>query len=251
MRRLSALLCAPLVAITLVGCGASGGDGADKTPTTKAGGGSTTTSADDTTTTDDGASTTTIVDEPVSPSIPTSTTEPDGTTTDPEQTTTTDATTTTTGGSGGKTGSEDDYVAALVKGFTAGNENDLVLPADGARCVAPKWIDAIGVSRLVDKKVSPEDMADPDFGFNELGLDRGQATAMIDAFGPCDVDIYQLLLDAIGSEVGDDKRACLRKELTAKTARDLLIGALLSSDQNTDPVLAELERIDKVCKLSK
>ncbi len=81
------------------------------------------------------------------------------------------------------------YVDELKKAMTADGE-ELQLTGSQADCMAPKFIDAIGVDTLKAKGITPEDMAsDSDTDFDELDLTDAQGTKMVDAFSACDVSL--------------------------------------------------------------
>jgi hypothetical protein len=215
MRKTLGLLAALLLTLAAAGCGASGGtsDGSGSTTAPSGGGDGTTTTAGggEPTTTEGG-----------------------------------DDTTTTTGG--GSSGADAEYIDALTVGFTSGEDGDLVLPDDQAACVAEAWIDIIGTDTIDEADFSVSDLEDPDFNWDQLGLESSQGEDLVDAFGDCGYDIYAALDEVLLGGLEDDQKACLQKELDEAFARDLLVDNLIHEDP-TPAIEAEQKRIDELCKL--
>ncbi|QXC63378.1 hypothetical protein KSP35_11640 [Aquihabitans sp. G128] len=222
MRKLSATVGALLLVASLAACSGSGGsDGASST-TTKAPAGeqaTTTTAGSD----DDGTTTTASGD---------------------------DETTTTSGGSG-ESGDAASYAASLAKGLASGDaaSDELQVTDDEAACVAPKWIETIGVDALTSFGASPKDLEDPDFSFPDLKLDDEQGLAMIDAFVDCDVDIYGQFADVLSEDLDATQQACLEGELDEASTRQYLASALTKDEMSSD-LIAKLQAIDATCNLS-
>lgn len=178
------------------------------------------------------------------------------TTTVAEETTTTADEATTTTEDGPTNSSEPDgdasaYADGLAVGLTSGDEEsgELVLSSDQAECVAPEWIDIIGVDTLTGADVTPQDLEDPDYQFTDLRLDADTGGDMIDAFGDCDVDIISEFYETLSADLDDEQVDCLVEELGDDQARQFLIEALVQTDLSAE-LNDELERIDSVCQLS-
>lgn len=170
-----------------------------------------------------------------------------------EETTTSadEATTTTEGGPSESDADADAYAEGLAVGLASADEEsgELVLSSDEAECVAPEWVDLIGVDTLTGADVVPEDLEDPDFQFTDLGLDPDTGGDMIDAFGDCDVDIISEFYETLSADLDDEQVDCLVDELGDEQARQFLIEALVQTDLSAE-LNDELERIDSVCELS-
>lgn len=230
MRKLLSVSCALLFLSGVAACGASSGDE---------------------------SATTTSADAPVTPttSAPASSTTSDETTTDAtasdDSTPGTDESTTTSSDGPPATGTAAEYRDSLVKGFSSGDPSsgELVIPEDAAKCVAPKWIDTIGVDTLRQKGTKPAELEENGYSFDELGLSTDQATTMVDAFASCDVDLYRLLIDSLANDLDDTQKSCLEKELTPAVAKDFLITSLTAAipSEETQKKLTEM---DQTCKLS-
>lgn len=125
-------------------------------------------------------------------------------------TTTGGASATTTAGSGSTGGTsggdassatEDDYLAAIESQFTQSGADSLQMTDEQAGCVAPKWLDVLGLDRLKDKGITPDDIkSDTD---NEklatIGLTEGDGDKLYDAYGECDVDVREQFVKSVAS----------------------------------------------------
>lgn len=197
MRKTLSLVCCLFLVAALASCGTSAGsddEGASGSTTAAPGDDeATTTEADDDTTTTEGG----------------------------DDTTTTEA--------GGDADAQP-YVDALVTSMSTGDPTEnLVITADEAGCVAPVWIDTIGLDALAD--VDPEDLADPALDLEGIvDVDEEQAATMIAAYGDCGVDIEQEFIDYITSDLTEDQQGCVADALADVDLTDLLEGALVDSD---------------------
>ena len=148
--RLAAAALALLLVSGIAACGASGGDDAgsdDKATTTVASGGGTTTADDDES--DDDVTTTEADDDD------------DGGDDD-----------------GSASGSEQDYVDALVSTFDEEEEGE-VFSQDQVQCLAERWVGEIGVDRFQDAGISPADIADDDSVLDSMNLDEATARTQL------------------------------------------------------------------------
>jgi len=222
MRKITAGACALLLVGSLAACSGSGSDASPSTTTKAPAAGTTATTADgggDEVTTTAGA--------------------------DGGETTTTD------GGSAPAGGTAIEYATQLAKGLSAGEKgsDELQVSAAQARCVAPKWVEAMGVDALTSSGTSPKDLADPDFDFPGLKLEPAQGLAMVDAFADCDVDIYVQFYAVLSKGLDATQKACLQGELDQATARQFLAESLTTADISAQ-LGTTLGTIEKACKLS-
>lgn len=108
------------------------------------------------------------------------------------------------------------YVDTLADALASGAAGGLPVDLEAARCLAPRWVDVLGEERLVDAGVTPQQLAsgyggDTSAALGEL-IDDETATAMVDAFAACAVDVEQVFVDALaaGQDLPEDQQACLR-----------------------------------------
>ncbi|MFN8018398.1 MAG: hypothetical protein U0P45_09770 [Acidimicrobiales bacterium] len=161
-----------------------------------------------------------------------------------------DATTTTSSGGSSQGGADREaYVTALATGLSSGDKDtDLVLGEDEASCVAEKWIDAITVATLQDQDVDPKDVAEPGWDTTGFGLSKAQGGAMVDAFDPCGVDIYDELASALSGGFTDAQIACVRKEIDRDLARELLV-VTFAGGEGTTEFEALIGQLTEACNL--
>lgn len=181
----------------------------------------------------------------------TTTAEAEGATSDPvEETTTTEADEgTTTTSDDEAEGSEADYVEAIATSLGTSDESGLVVTPEEADCVAPEWVDVIGVDTFVDAGVAPADVAEDTFTPDELGLDVDQGLELIDAFEGCDVDVYAQYFDVLSEGLDDTQKACLEGEFDQELSRQFLAEALTQPEPSAE-LEATLDDIDQTCQLS-
>ena len=106
--------------------------------------------------------------------------------------------------------------------FRSGDEAELQLSSDQADCVAPRWVDAIGVDTFETQGVTPEEITDEsEDELPTLGLDEAQGNDLYDAFEDCDVDVPGLLLDSISPAATSTSRRgdCLEDALDSDLVR--------------------------------
>jgi hypothetical protein len=140
------------------------------------------------------------------------------------------------------------YIDSLVAGFTTGEDEDLQLTQEQAECVAPRWVNTIGMERITEAGIAPEDIgADGNSELSELGLSEAEGNELFDAFGACDVDLQQAFVDGIAAsgDLPEDVSACLDEHFDADTLRRIMVITItkgedaLSEDQElTDALLA-------------
>lgn len=167
------------------------------------------------------------------------------------------STTTTTAGGGSTTApsaevaaiTAEDYAAAFATGLTKGDPAaDLVLKADEADCVAPKWVDAIGVDTLHTQGVTVEQASSTTFDTTGFGLGDAEGQQMLDAFDACDVDIYTLMTDSLTAGLTADQQSCVAKEIDHDLADAVLVKALSSQNSDTE-FQALIDQLTKACDL--
>jgi hypothetical protein len=140
------------------------------------------------------------------------------------------------------------YIDSLVAGFTTGEDEDLQLTQEQAECVAPRWIDTIGVDRITEAGIAPEDIgADGNSELSELGLSEDEGNELYQAFGTCGVDLEQAFVDgiAMSGDLPPDVAACLEEQFDDDTLQRIMVititkgeDALAEDQELTDSLLA-------------
>lgn len=137
---------------------------------------------------------------------------------DPPRTTTTTAPATSTTAVAPDLGPQGEpYVDTLADALASGAAGGLPVDPEAAKCLAPRWVDVLGEDRLVEAGVTPQQLAsgygaDTSAALGEL-IDDATATAMVDAFGACAVDVEQVFVDAItaGRDLPAAQEDCLKR----------------------------------------
>jgi hypothetical protein len=150
----------------------------------------------------------------------------------------------TSGSSGGSSGgdassaTEQHYVAAIEAQFTNGGADSLQMTDEQAACVAPKWLDVIGVDRLKEKGVTPDDIrADTDNEkLSTLSLGDDDATKMYDAYGECDVDVRAQFARsfAASAELPDDVEECVGDAVSDDLMQRLFVTSVTKGQAGLD-----------------
>jgi hypothetical protein len=210
MRKLLTLLCVVVLAAVAAGCGSSGGS--DST------GGDATTTIKATTTT---------------------TTKADGGSSD--------------GGSsdgGTADGTAAEYEAAFATALSSGSvdNGNLVLPAAGAACVAPKYVEIITVDGLHKAGITVEDASDPGFSLSDAGIDEAQAQQVIDAFETCKVDIVSLFADGLSKGLTTEQQSCIAENVDPDLTKALLVKTFSTGKADTE-FEAVLKDLTATCDL--
>jgi hypothetical protein len=122
-----------------------------------------------------------------------------------------------------------DYLAAIERSLSSGD--DLKTTPVQAECIAPRWLDVIGLDRLVEHDIAPadigDDVSDDGSALSALGLSPTEGTALYDAFGACDVDIRQLFIELAAEGQSSDVVSCLDDALTPDLLQRLMVSSLL------------------------
>jgi hypothetical protein len=138
------------------------------------------------------------------------------------------------GGDGGDVSAEEQpYVDAMVTSFQQGDEDELTLTAEQSECVAPRWVDTIGVERFEDAGIEPADISDDgDDELSDLGLDEEQGGELYDAFGACDVDVKGLFIESLAGEqdLAEEDRDCLAENFDDDLLRRVMVVSLTGGD---------------------
>jgi len=156
-------------------------------------------------------------------------------------TTTGGASATTSGSTGGTSGgdassaTEDDYLAAIESQFTQTGDDSLQMTDEQAGCVAPKWLDVIGVDRLKEQGITPDDVrSDTDNEkLSTLGLTEADGDKLYDAYGECDVDVREQFVKSVASstEAAED---CLDDALSDDLLRRIFVTSVTKGEAGLD-----------------
>ena len=77
----------------------------------------------------------------------------------------------------------------------------MTINREQAECLAPTWIEIIGVDRLQEEGITSDDSSELDVDFADLGLSEDEGNAMYDTFGECDIDFRELFISSMTSRM--------------------------------------------------
>jgi|SRR5215218_2339473 len=125
------------------------------------------------------------------------------------------------------------YVDALKKSMTA-DDQGLQLTSSQADCMAPKFVDAIGVDTLKAKDITPEDMGDDaDSDFSDLELTQAQGTKLVDSFSACDVSLKDIFINSLveDTEISAEDRKCLGDAMPDDLVKQLMVTTITEGSE--------------------
>ena len=138
------------------------------------------------------------------------------------------------GGGGDVSEEEQPYVDAMVTNFQDSDE-ELTMSEEQAQCVAPRWMDAIGLERLQEAGIEPADIESDDEGteLTSLGLDEEAGGELYDAFGACDVDVKALFVESLAQDSGlsDEDRECVEENFDDDLLRRVMVASLTQGEE--------------------
>lgn len=168
----------------------------------------------------------------------TTTTEDDG----GDETTTTEES--GDGGGAVDVGSDGEaYVSAMVESMQA--DEDFPLSDEQAECFSSRFVDTIGVDRLQEAGVTPEQMASDDesMEFTELDLSLDEGNELYDHFGDCGIDLHEIMMSSMSEDedMTPEMQACMEAVLTEENLRAFMVIGMTEGDDaiETDPAAAE------------
>jgi hypothetical protein len=156
-------------------------------------------------------------------------------------------------GDGGEVSSEaQPYVDQLKETMTAGDSGDLVLTDEQADCLAPRFVNAIGVDTLEEAGIEPSDMGSDDSAMDDLQLSDEQGEQLASSFGECDISLKTLFIDSLVSEndLSDEDKACLEEEFPEDLLERLMVTAVTEGNealQNDDSLMSEMFEVFAKC----
>jgi len=137
---------------------------------------------------------------------------------------------------------EADYLAAIERSLSTGD--GLTTSSEQAECMAPKWLDTVGIDRLKEHAIAPsqigDDVNDDGSALSDLGLTSDEGNALYDAFDECDVDIQQKFVDFVTEGQSAEVVTCVADALTPDLLRRLMVSSIVEA-QPDDELQAEFE----------
>jgi hypothetical protein len=140
----------------------------------------------------------------------------------------------------GESVDEDDYVDAMIDSFDASDPDELQIDRGQAECLAPQWIEIIGVERMQENGIEPDDLREDsvDVELTEIGLTEDDGNALYDTFSDCDIDIRQIFIDSMSAdaddEFTDEQRDCIGESFDDDVLRRIMVTTLIEGDDALD-----------------
>jgi hypothetical protein len=132
------------------------------------------------------------------------------------------------------------YVDAMIAGMVSSDDDeddDLQLEQDQAECLAPRWVETIGVDRLQDAGLEPDDFAtDSDPDLSALDLSDEEGGELYDAFGTCDIDLKAEFIRSLTTEqnLSEEDADCLSDAFSDDFLRRIMVISLVEGDDALD-----------------
>ncbi|MGI8709866.1 MAG: hypothetical protein ACR2LA_02590 [Acidimicrobiales bacterium] len=113
-----------------------------------------------------------------------------------------------------------------------------------AKCLARRFLDVIGLDRLRNAGVEPDDFnISANFG-EKLGVDATEGNQLYDQFASCGIDVEEVLvksLSAGGQDLTPEERACVDAAFGPDDVRRSFVADIIGQDLTDDP----LDRIEQ------
>lgn len=148
------------------------------------------------------------------------------------------------GGGADVSEAEKPYVDAMAEGMASAEDEELSLTEDQERCISARFVDVIGVERFEQAGIEPADLRTDEeaLEFTEIDLSEDEGNRLYDSFGACDVDLRQVMLDAMAAdeEITPEMQACMEGAFTEENLRKLMVTSMVKGEDaaEDDPALA-------------
>ncbi len=147
---------------------------------------------------------------------------------------------------------EQPYVDALIASAAEDEGEDIQLDEAQAECLAPKWVSILDVDRLEEAGIEPDELAEDDLEFSELGLSESDGEAMFDALGECDVDLRESFIEGMlaDSDLSEEDRACLDEAFDDDLLRRILVAAFVRGEdalEQDDEIMGDVFAVFAEC----
>ena len=113
---------------------------------------------------------------------------------------------------------------------------------EAGKCLAPKWVDVIGVDGFAAAGFQPDDLEEMGARLGQLRVDESQAKEMAKGFDQCDVDLKAVAVAQLtaGPNVPASMKACLEEAITKESVEAGFIDNLLGKEAGAE-VFAEAQ----------
>ena len=132
---------------------------------------------------------------------------------------------------------EQPYVDAFVESAANVDEGDLQISPAEAECFGARFVDVVGIDRLEEAGITPEDLAaDTDFDFSAIGLTEQEGGEIYDAFGSCDVEIREEFLQSLNADnsISEEDQECLAEAFDEDLLRRIFVTTFVEGEDALD-----------------
>lgn len=140
------------------------------------------------------------------------------------------------------TATAEEYIEARMQVVTP--EELELIGEERSRCINTALVNAVTAERLQEAGVTPEELASPDFSFEDEGLVvEGDQRAQLEAdFAACGdaLDLFVGFIRNAGAEVSDEQEQCVRDAVSEEAANGYFVDGLFGLDP--DPALQDALR---------
>jgi hypothetical protein len=141
-------------------------------------------------------------------------------------------------GSGGLSDKEQEYVDAAMAEYDP--EEAKPLTEDDARCIVTSMVEGVGVDRLEDLGITPQQFGSDDGSTFPEGLTDEEANRVVDGFDGC-IDLPALFTESLAADasLSDEDKACLDDAFDNDTIRKIFVTMLTQGEDalQDDPEL--------------
>lgn len=156
-------------------------------------------------------------------------------------------------GGGGNAAVSDEnrpYVDAMKESMRTSNEEDgdLELSDDQIDCLAPRFVNAIGMDNIEAAGVTPDDIKTSDMDFSGMDLTEEDGNRIYDSFGQCDIDLRELLMVSMADdeEMSEATATCMEGVFTDENLRKFMVSSMVNGDEGMEddaemaPIMGQL-----------
>lgn len=130
-------------------------------------------------------------------------------------------------------GGEQAYVDAFIATYQGTEGANPLFTESQAECLAPAWVDAIGIDRFAAAGVAPDDIEAFEVGLDAVDIPADVADEMVAAITDCGIDVRATVLSTfvptgdLPPELGD----CLDAAITTEVAEEVFRQQILGSEE--------------------
>ena len=137
-------------------------------------------------------------------------------------------------------GSASDYRQALIDSYKPENAP---FTKNQAQCLAPKWVEAIGVDTFKEAGIPPADVAKGSKSLDDIGITKAMAEAMVAAMHGCDIDTLALLVQVTtgGAKLSPAQQSCFEEAVTPEELDAFLVSLYTGEEPDNAQLLESVK----------